>query len=305
MRAFRNVVLAAALCGAGAGSVAYAQNLLPNAGFNTDISGWTANYSNFIALSWSPLDARGSSGSGSLLITDSDAGDTHGISVFGICVPVVAGQKYHAGASFYFPGGQSHDAQFAVLIQFTSSSDCRTGIISSSWSPVLSPAEDTWQRLDTQPAVAPVGAIRAFALFGLRKIGGGDSMVGNVDDVVFESSGSNLCYPSDEQLCLAARFSVKTHWVTGSTSGDGHALALVADTGAFWFFSPTNLEMLVKALDGCAVNQKKWIFAGGLTNVNVTTTVTDLSTGGQKIYTNPANHAFQPVQDTAAFSTCP
>jgi homoserine acetyltransferase len=65
------------------------------------------------------------------------------------------------------------------------------------------------------------------------------------------------------------------------------------------------VEMIVKVLDACSLNAHKWVFAGGLTNVEVTLTVTDTQTGAVKTYLNPANTAFLPIQDTAAFGTCP
>jgi hypothetical protein len=278
---------------------------LPNPDFNTSIAGWTANHSGGIALSWNSRDSRGSSGSGSLLITNTSPTDGFGYNVFDYCVPVVAGQKYHAGGSFYFPGGQSHAGSFAIFLEFFSSADCQTGLIGQPISPLLSPEPDTWQRLDTQPAAAPAGAVAAIISIGLRKIGDGGSIVGHVDDVVLEASGSKLCYTSDERLCLASRFAVTTTWTTASDEGEGHALQLATDTGSFWFFSPTNLEMMVKALDGCPLNNKKWFFGGGLTNVKVVTTITDLSTGAQNTYTNPQGTAFRPLQDTGAFATCP
>ena len=63
--------------------------------------------------------------------------------------------------------------------------------------------------------------------------------------------------------------------------------------------------MVVKVLNGCTFNQRYWVFAGGLTNVQVTMTVTDMTNATVKTYTNPLNTAFQPIQDTAAFQTCP
>ena len=284
---------------------AWADNLLPNAGFNASINGWTPNYSGGISLSWNGLDAKGSSGSGSLRITNTSSVDSRGYNVFGICVPVTAGQTYHEGASFYFPGGQAQGGEFTLFTQFYSSADCSGNIISSVYSPILSPAADTWQRLDTQPAVVPAGTIRAFALFGFRKIGDGGSIVGNLDDVVFELAGGNLCFSSDDQLCLGSRFRVTAQWTSGNGNGNGHAMQLASDTGTFWFFSPNNLEALVKVLDACALNGRKWVFAGGLTNVNVVLSVTDLQTSSNKTYINPLNTAFQPVQDTSAFSNCP
>src|SRR5262249_9732539 len=156
------------------------------------------------------------------------------------------------------------------------------GNLSQIESPLLTPTTDAWQRLDTQPFVAPPGAIRAFALIGFRKIGDGGTVVGNVDEVVFEPSGANLCYSSDDQLCLGTRFRVTTQWTSDSGSGSGHAIPLTSDTGTFWFFGPANLEMLVKVLDACALNGRKWVFEGGLTNVHVDATVTDLRTGASQ-----------------------
>lgn len=288
-----------------AASAVHAQNLLPNAGFNTSISGWTPNYSGGLSLAWNPLDAKGSSGSGSLQITNTSPIDNNGYNVFGICVAVSAGLTYHEGASYYFPGGQLQSAFLAVSTQFYSSGDCSTGYITTVSSPLLSPAANTWQRLDTQPVVAPPGATAAFALFASRKVGDGGSIVCYLDDVVFELAGANLCFWSDEQLCLGGRFSVTAQWVSDTGSGAGHAVALVSDTGSFWFFQPTNLEILVKVLDACGVNGKKWVFGGGLTNVRVVLTITDLQTSAQRTYTNPLDTPYAPVQDTSAFSTCP
>jgi hypothetical protein len=80
---------------------------------------------------------------------------------------------------------------------------------------------------------------------------------------------------------------------------------LTADTGYFWFFSDANVEMVVKVLNACPVNNKYWVFAGGLTNVRVTVSVTDTSNGSVQTYVNPQSTPFQPIQDTAAFATCP
>jgi hypothetical protein len=101
------------------------------------------------------------------------------------------------------------------------------------------------------------------------------------------------------------RFKVQTHWTTPQgQSGAGQAVSLTSDTGYFWFFSSNNVEMVVKAVTGCSFNSRYWVFAGGLTNVNVVMTVTDTQTGMVNTYTNPQNTAFQPLQDTSAF-VCP
>jgi len=117
---------------------------------------------------------------------------------------------------------------------------------------------------------------------------------------------SVACSPTSTDLCLNNnRYRVSATWQTSTSSGVGTAVALTGDTGYFWFFSSNNVEMVVKVLNGCGLNSRYWVFAGGLTNVFVTIQVTDTQTGAVKFYTNPINTAFQPIQDTAAFATCP
>lgn len=79
---------------------------------------------------------------------------------------------------------------------------------------------------------------------------------------------------------------------------------LTDDTGLFWFFDASNLELVVKTIDGCDVNGHFWFFASGLTNVETEITVTDTVSGEFKTYRNPARTAFLPIQDTRAFE-CP
>ncbi len=81
-------------------------------------------------------------------------------------------------------------------------------------------------------------------------------------------------------------------------------MPLTSDSGYFWFFNSANIELVVKVLDACTVNDHYWVFAGGLTNVEVVLTVTDTNTGAQQVYTNPLGTAYVPLQDTGAFE-CP
>ena len=114
------------------------------------------------------------------------------------------------------------------------------------------------------------------------------------------------CVPSDTVLCLSTRFQVTAEWrKTDGSSGSGTAIPLTSDTGYFWFFDPTNVEVITKVLNGCAIGNHYWVFAAGLTNVGVTLTYTDMAAGVQKPYPNPVGSAFSPIQDTSAFATCP
>ena len=118
----------------------------------------------------------------------------------------------------------------------------------------------------------------------------------------------SVCTASATTLCLSNnRFAVSASWKSNDAQGTGNAVPLTSDTGYFWFFSSSNVEMVVKLLNACvpALGNKFWVFAGGLTNVQVTMTVIDTKTGSVKTYVNPQNTAFQPIQDISAFSTCP
>ena len=110
----------------------------------------------------------------------------------------------------------------------------------------------------------------------------------------------------NDTLCLNdGRFKVEVAWqIPDGTTGVGQATRLTSDTGTFAFFNPANLELMVKVLNACAVNQKFWVFAGGLTNVRVELTVTDTQTEAEKTYISGMSTPFQPLQDTSAFS-CP
>jgi hypothetical protein len=111
---------------------------------------------------------------------------------------------------------------------------------------------------------------------------------------------------TDATLCLQdGRFLVEATWKkSDGTSGAGHPVNLGSDSGYFWFLDPDNVELVVKALDGCAVNGHGWFFSGGLTNLEVAITVTDTLTGEIRNYANPQGVAFLPIADAAAFG-CP
>jgi len=114
------------------------------------------------------------------------------------------------------------------------------------------------------------------------------------------------CTPNQTTMCLnGSRFRVTAHYRTQTgESGYGRAVPMTGDTGYFWFFDESNVELVVKVLRGCGVNGKYWVFAAGLTNVEVTLTVEDVITQQQRTYTNELGASFLPVQDTSAFDIC-
>jgi photosystem II stability/assembly factor-like uncharacterized protein len=131
----------------------------------------------------------------------------------------------------------------------------------------------------------------------------GTTIYASSASAVFRALSGSACTADAVKLCLSeGRFRVTVSW-TASTigqSGQGFSMPLTADSGAFWFFQPSNIELVIKVLDGRVINGHFWVFYGALSNVGYTITITDTETGAQKTYTNPegtlASHA-----DTEAF----
>lgn len=116
------------------------------------------------------------------------------------------------------------------------------------------------------------------------------------------AQGGN-CIPSAARLCVGnGRFAVTVDWQVPSqgTAGVGNATSLSVDTGAFWFFSPNNIELVVKVVDGRAFNNRFWVFAGALTDVAYTVRVEDTVTSVTKTYAN-AQGSLVSFADTNAF----
>jgi len=63
---------------------------------------------------------------------------------------------------------------------------------------------------------------------------------------------------------------------------------------------PSNPEVFVKVIDGTTVNGRYWFFYGGLTDLEFTLTVREISTGRRRTYSKPAGSACGGF-DTEAF----
>lgn len=120
-------------------------------------------------------------------------------------------------------------------------------------------------------------------------------------------STPGTCVADANTLCLGGRFKATVAFVTSNSTGNGTAVALTGnpDSGLFYFFSPSNIEMLIKVINGCPLSNTYWVFFAATTNVQFTVTVVDVTTGKTQVYFNPLNQAAAPVQDTNAFATCP
>ena len=115
------------------------------------------------------------------------------------------------------------------------------------------------------------------------------------------TGGPTTCTTGGPNLCLQNRFLINVTWRDFSNnSGVGTAIPFSNDTGMFWFFASTNVELVLKVLDGRPVNNRWWVFYGALSNVEYTITVRDTQTGAVKTYHNPSGN-LASVADTNAF----
>ncbi len=114
------------------------------------------------------------------------------------------------------------------------------------------------------------------------------------------------CVEDDTTLCLlAGRFKVEVSFRDHQDqTGDARKVVSASDSGLLWFFDDANWEMLVKVLDGCAINDRFWVFAAATTDVEFTLRVTDSFTGVVSSTFNPLGRAASAVTNTDAFATC-
>ncbi len=104
------------------------------------------------------------------------------------------------------------------------------------------------------------------------------------------SAQTGGCETGETALCLQGdRFRIGVDWSDphNGGSGVGRTVPITSDTGAFWFFRDSNLELIVKVLDGRPLNGRFWVFWSALTDVGYTITVDDTVTGLGRRYDNP------------------
>jgi DNA-binding beta-propeller fold protein YncE len=114
------------------------------------------------------------------------------------------------------------------------------------------------------------------------------------------------CVPRADRLCLqAGRFAVTVDWSDSARFGAGALVPGASDdSGLLWFFSSDNWEMLIKVLDGCAINDRYWFFSAASTTIGYRIQVRDLVANEVVTYDSPLGAPAQTIGDTSAFATC-
>ena len=159
----------------------------------------------------------------------------------------------------------------------------------------------TWEI--TEPSISYQGAY--VALVSAFATGTGDP-----EGTGESEGGTEPCTQNATTLCLdttevsTGRFEVTASYQTQSGSGTMNFVKLSDKTGTGNFGNPENLEVILKVLDGCAINNRLWVFVAGLTDQGIDITIRDTTTGTLRRYGNDLGQGFDSVQDLEAFSTC-
>jgi hypothetical protein len=99
----------------------------------------------------------------------------------------------------------------------------------------------------------------------------------------------------------ADRFRLSAEWrAFDGRTGAGARYGSSSESGEFWFFAPTNIELIAKIVDGGALNGHYWTFVGALSNVQFDLTVFDRETRVARQYFN-AEGIFASFGDIEAF----
>ena len=139
--------------------------------------------------------------------------------------------------------------------------------------------------------------------------GAGESSSAQRDVLVRASDSAGTCEPDTETLCLLdGRFEVRVeHWADGAERAAASVVhAGTNEAGMFRFFGPDNWEVLVKLLDGCALNGHIWLYAASATDRGFRISITDTVTGEVRHHENRAGKAAPAATVPNAFRfACP
>ena len=175
-------------------------------------------------------------------------------------------------------------------------------VVTDTWTGTV----ETWRSTQGEP-FAPVQQIERFATCDAPRPVTFAPGSANDESPRRVATSDGLCTPDATHLCLnGGRFRVAATWrAFDGLAGPAMSAPLADDSGLFWFFSPENLELAIKVIDGCQLNSNFWVYTAGLTNVEVHLTVEDLLRDRSWHFDNPLGRAFPPVLDSSALNTCP
>ncbi len=106
---------------------------------------------------------------------------------------------------------------------------------------------------------------------------------------------------------LAGQFAVSVAWENAlGERGEGNLVQPPSqDSALFYFFSPDNWELMVKVLDGCAINGHFWVFGAASTDVGYTIEVNRSGSPQSLRIENPVGTTAPAITNVEAFPCDP
>jgi len=168
-------------------SLAAAQNLVVNADFHSDVSGWTQLSA--VTLSWDGTsDYQNQPGSGSAeILNEADAASNSGAIQ---CIDgIVGGQSYDLSAWLRAPTGQTGEGYAKVFVWWYTLAGCSGTMSTGPTTPRLY-TSDNWIEQDAGSTDAPLSTQSTLVYLNISKtsVTPGEYRV-SYDHVVFERSG--------------------------------------------------------------------------------------------------------------------
>ena len=171
-------------------------------------------------------------------------------------------------------------------------------------------------------AVATVGANSAAAVleglapgasyrFRVAALGqGGTALSGTARFTLAEPplDGANTnCVPTGNVATLADGYDVRmcVEMPSGAQVDASNYHLESRASGLLYFFDRDNVEVLVKVLDGCAINGHRWVFIAPVTTLAFHLEIVERSTGNVFTHRNPRSVTAATVSDTTAFACDP
>lgn len=168
-------------------------------------------------------------------------------------------------------------------------------------------AASGWYSLPPMDPVDPASVPEVPAEGYLTHAGGGLFALPAWDPIVLPPIEPGTCTPAEHTLCLGGgRFRVEAGF-TGSDGSPARASGGATDgDGTFWFFDQDNVDLVIKVLNGCSIDGRYWVFAGGLTGIPNSITIEDTRTATTTVMLGDGpTPLIGAISDTDAFATCP
>ncbi len=204
----------------------------------------------------------------------------------------IVGQQAHDGHIALYRGSFNPAAQFTNLVDLDDDGELGTGTSRI-------PSD-----LDTASITLTAGN---YILVTSAFTNGGEGSFTNTIHCETVQPTQGSCgwgdIPNDQEVCLFERFAVA---IVGISNHPTDGIATPArfgskETAFFWFYGDQNFEVMIKLLNGCAINGKWWVFGGALTNQAYHIAIGDSLTGARRDYYNAEGVNAAAITDTNAF----